>query len=255
MTRRPRADRVILRAVAGRRWVTPGRRWVTARRRWVTARRRWVTARRRWISHDSPGKSLLFVSPAGLRRGSSLTSQKRLARFVVPTMGGPRTTFAGGRSPRSFEVVLASSGRRGRDDARGQQAHTPSGMTRTSHRDADAPSRDQRRGRSPRKRRHHRASCVITVPRANSVLTVPTASSPRQQRQYRANRFANAPTASPTRQPRHPARSRRIHAGERRCLRRGSCDCAQDDGRVQVVHHEKVAAASRSAIRVKPDGV
>jgi hypothetical protein len=28
-----------------------------------------------------------------------LTSQKRLARFVVPTMGGRRTTFAGEKSP------------------------------------------------------------------------------------------------------------------------------------------------------------
>src|SRR4051812_48371861 len=44
-------------------------------------------------------------------------------------------------------MVLASSGRRGRDDARGQPAHVPADVTRTSGRVAGATCRDRQRPR------------------------------------------------------------------------------------------------------------
>ena len=76
------------------------------------------------------------------------------------TPGLPADDIRWGRSPRSGLLVWAASGLRGRDAARGQPAHTPSGLTRTSHRDADPTSRDRRGRTSPCQRRHHRANGV-----------------------------------------------------------------------------------------------
>ena len=53
--------------------------------------------------------------------------------------------MAGEEKPsRFFKWGLASSGHRGRDDARGHRCHAPSGLTRTSGLCAAAPSRDGR---------------------------------------------------------------------------------------------------------------
>ena len=127
----------------------------------------------RWISHDSPGECLLFVSP-GLRP-PPLPHKKHSPASPFPDRS------ASGQHSRveevcEFRVVLASSGRRGRDNARGHPSHSPSDLTRTSHRDASAPSREQRRGRSPRQQRDHRVDRVVTGP------TAPTASSPGHRR-------------------------------------------------------------------------
>jgi hypothetical protein len=140
-----------------------------------------------WISHDSPGECFLFVSP-GLRPPPDLTKNTPPPRRS--THGLPADNIRVGRSPRTCLLVLASSGHRGRDDARGQPAHTPSGLTRTSHRDADAPSRDRRGGTSPRQWRHHRAngvsSCAQDDGRCRSSITKSSAGIPiRDSRQAR----------------------------------------------------------------------
>ena len=76
------------------------------------------------------------------------------ARFAVsPSTRPPRRWFAwavGTNTAPTFKKYLASSGHRGRDDARGQPGHRPTGLTRTSPRDACAPCRDGRRASPPR---------------------------------------------------------------------------------------------------------
>ena len=52
--------------------------------------------------------------------------------------GGPADNIRGGGVRSFFEGCLASSGHRGRDDARGRCCHAPSDLTRTSRRDAGA---------------------------------------------------------------------------------------------------------------------
>src|SRR5579864_6517061 len=53
--------------------------------------------------------------------------------------GTPADNIRGGSARKLFEGVLASSGHRGRDDARGRRFHAPSDLTRTARRDAGAP--------------------------------------------------------------------------------------------------------------------
>ena len=60
------------------------------------------------------------------------------------THGVPADNIRGGGIRGSFEGCLASSGHRGRDDARGRRFHAPSDLTRTSRRDAGVPSSDRR---------------------------------------------------------------------------------------------------------------
>jgi hypothetical protein len=88
-----------------------------------------------------------------------LTKETRPVRRSTP--GQPANNIRWGRCPRTCEVILASSGRRGRDDARGQPAHVQADLTRTSRRASNVPSRDGRRGR-------HLANCVITATTASS---------------------------------------------------------------------------------------
>ena len=56
-----------------------------------------------------------------------------------------RSTFADERFS-TFVEVVASTGLRGRVDARGHRRHAPPGLTRTTGQPADAPSRDRRAG-------------------------------------------------------------------------------------------------------------
>ena len=100
--------------------------------------------------------SLFCSCPAGLRRGSSFTSQKRLTRLAVPPMAGRQTTFAGEKSANLLRGVGIVGPSRP-EDARGRQEHTPSDRTRTTRRGAGAPCRDRRSGTSPRHRACHPA--------------------------------------------------------------------------------------------------
>jgi hypothetical protein len=81
---------------------------------------------------------------------SSFTSLRRVPRLAVPRMAGVAINIRRGNAA-VFLWGLASTGHRGRVDARGQRRHTPSGLTRTTGQSADAPSRD-RRGRRLRRR-------------------------------------------------------------------------------------------------------
>ena len=67
------------------------------------------------------------------------------------SMACRRTTFADGKSSSLFEVLSASTGHRGRVDARGRHFHIPAGLTRTSGLGADAPSRVRRTRRLRRR--------------------------------------------------------------------------------------------------------
>ena len=110
----------------------------------------------------APGKALAFyrrlfgVSSGGLRLAA------RRAGSVTTHL--PTDDIRWGRSPRVCEVVLASSGRRGRDDARGRLVHAPSRLTRIADRDAGATFRDGRPApfRHPaRSRRIHPRDIVV----------------------------------------------------------------------------------------------
>ena len=58
--------------------------------------------------------------------------------------GWPADNIRGEKVRRLLRGVMASTGHRGRVDARGPHAHLPAGLTRTSGRSAGAPSRDRR---------------------------------------------------------------------------------------------------------------
>ena len=96
---------------------------------------------------------LVATPPMPASRRSRLRS-KPLPILPQRRLGGGRKTFA------VFKGVLASSGDRGRDDARGQRSGGAPGLTRTSGRSAGVPSR-VRRTRHLRRRvlasaRHYR---------------------------------------------------------------------------------------------------
>ena len=77
------------------------------------------------------------------------------------------STLAGGEKHSPFlNVVLASSGHRGRDDARGHRFGGALGLTRTSDRGAGVPSRD---GRARRLRRRGDDVCGYRRPSAGPV--------------------------------------------------------------------------------------
>src|SRR5471032_803546 len=85
--------------------------------------------RRVW--RGDSGDSSPLVSPGGLRRASSLTSLRRVPRFTTPGLYGPAFNIRWGKASAVFNGLLASSGHRGRDDARGQRSGGELGLTRT----------------------------------------------------------------------------------------------------------------------------
>ena len=96
-----------------------------------------------------PGRARLgggLFSAHVLRRpaaSSPFTSLRRVPRLAVPRMACWLSTFAFG-SGTFWGRALASTGHRGRVDARGLRSGRAPGPTRTAGRGAGAPSRDRR---------------------------------------------------------------------------------------------------------------
>ena len=93
-----------------------------------------------WVRHDSAGELVLFVSPAGLRRGSSFTSQNKLPRLAVPRMACRQTTFAGEAAREFVERCWHRRAIEARRCPRpaGRPPRSPPGRTRIAGPDATA---------------------------------------------------------------------------------------------------------------------
>jgi hypothetical protein len=97
------------------------------------------------------GDSSPLMSPVGLRPPPPNTSLRRVPRATGPVHGVPADNIRGWDFVESFEVVLASTGHRGRVDARGRRGHVPAGLTRTTGLGTGAPSRVRRTRRLRRR--------------------------------------------------------------------------------------------------------
>ena len=154
-------------------------------------------------------RASLFCScpPPAFRRGSSFTSQKRLARLAVPRMACRQTTFAGEDLRELFGEVLASSGHRGpKMPAASRPTRRPTG----------------------RERRVAAPGLLVVIDEAGHPLASPRLATARvilravagsisgtSPRQRRASSCAQSQDPQAVHHlandARHPARSRRIH--------------------------------------------
>ena len=102
---------------------------------------------------SEPGIDGLAASCAFVCHATGAQRRGATACETSPRPPHRATTLAGGEKHSQFlNVVLASSGHRGRVDARGHRFGGAPGLTRTSDRGADVPSRDGRARRLRRRR-------------------------------------------------------------------------------------------------------